>query len=454
MQQINWNSILDNIPKNANQTDVNNKFVKFLINALGFNDNEWVQEFATGNGEVDFAIRRNDETDNFSYSKITPYLIVEVKGRVSGNAVVNLSENSPTYLKTTEQLKRYLLAPHCQTVQWGIITNSFHIQLFRKHGKVVIPVTPNYFIKKENINEIVAHIKQLIEHPSKALTVCIYNDKGGVGKTTTAINLAATLATQKKKVLLVDFDPQQADLTECLRLQEGTIKLSECLIKRELNIKDTIQPFKIPHRSGNEIKVFDVIPSDSGLAKFMVYEYEAQVQKGTGRLRDLIIKLTYEYDYILLDSPTNWTFFSKSCVAASDVVLIPTKHNNFPSLKNAAKVIQEFIPEVKKLRNDGRPIALPIFFNEHKPTESTKKRALAAIKSILTIKIGEQATLNKDLLLYYWPKSTKGAIDTTIFSIPEYEVVSSAAFGGVPAVLKHKIAAKYYLELAKEYFLL
>lgn len=454
MQQINWDSILDNIPKNANQTDVNNKFVKFLINALGFNDNEWVQEFTTGNGEVDFAIRRNDENDNFSYSKITPSLIVEVKGRASGNAVVNLSENSPTSLKTTEQLKRYLLSPQCQTALWGIITNSFHIQLFRKHGKVVIPVTPNYLIKKENINEIIAHIKQLIERPSKALTVCIYNDKGGVGKTTTAINLAATLATQKKKVLLVDFDPQQADLTECLRLQEGAIKLSECLIKRELNIKDTIQPFKIPHSSGNEIKVFDVIPSDSGLAKFMAYEYEAQVQKGTGRLRDLIIKLTYEYDYILFDSPTNWTFFSKSCVGASDVVLIPTKHNNFPSIKNAAKVIQEFIPEVKKLRNDGRPIALPIFFNEHKPTESTIKRALAAIKSILTIKIGEQATLNKDLLLYYWPKSTKGAIDTTIFSIPEYEVVSSAAFGGVPAVLKHKIAAKYYLELAKEYFLL
>ena len=58
-----------------------------------------------------------------------------------------------------------------------------------------------------------------------------------------------------------------------------------------------------------------------------------------------------------------------------------------------------------------------------------------------------------NLLSYYWPKSTKTVIDTTIFSVPEYEVVSSAAFSRKPAVFQHKKAAEYYLKLAKEYFL-
>ncbi|MEH1906469.1 MAG: ParA family protein, partial [Nostoc sp.] len=56
---------------------------------------------------------------------------------------------------------RYLLASKCNTSQWGIITNSVHIQLFRRHGKVVFPATPTILIKKDNINAIVSHLKHL-----------------------------------------------------------------------------------------------------------------------------------------------------------------------------------------------------------------------------------------------------------------------------------------------------
>lgn len=453
MTTINWNEVLDSISENAQEPEVEDRFVKRLLNALGFTSDEWVQQFQTGNGSADFAARKNHDNEKFSVAKINPYLIIEVKGRKSGNGIINLAEGTPKYKQAKEQITGYLLAPKCQTSQWGIITNSTDIQLFRKHGKIVLPATDCMRITKDNIIKIITKIKNLLENPPTALTICIYNDKGGVGKTTTTINLAAILRLQQKKVLVVDFDPQQGDLTDSLGLQEGKVKLSDCLIKTALNVKETLQAFNVKNKAGQLVKVFDVIPSDSGLSKFMSYEYEAQIEKGSARLRDLLEIFVRDYDYILIDAPTNWTFFSKSCVRASDVILMPTEHNNFSSLKNAAKVIKEFLPEVKKLRQDGGPIALPIFFNRYKATEASIKRANAEIKAIVTVKKGDTYPLDPNLLLYYWPKSTKAVIDKTIFSVPEYEVVSSAAFSRTPAVFHHKKAAEYYLKLAKEYFL-
>ncbi|MEG4483624.1 AAA family ATPase [Microcoleus sp. D2_18a_B4] len=453
MTTINWNEVLDSISENAEEPEVEDRFVKRLLNALGFTSDEWVQQFKTGKGQADFAARKNHDEDKFSVSKINPYLIIEVKGRVSGKSINNLAEGTPTYKKAKEQITRYLLDPKCQTSQWGIITNSTDIQLFRKHGKIVLPATDCMRITKDNIIEIITRLKKLLENPPQALTICIYNDKGGVGKTTTTINLAAILRLQQKKVLVVDFDPQQGDLTDSLGLQEVKVKLSDCLVDESLNVKETIQPFYLKNKAGQLVKMFDVIPSDSGLSKFMAYNYEAKIEKGSAKLRDLLDIFVRNYDYILIDAPTNWTFFSKSCVIASDVILMPTEHNNFSSLKNAAKVIKEFLPEVKKLRKDGGPIALPIFFNKHKETEASLKRANAEIKAILTVKKGDNYILDTNLLPSYWPKSTKTVIDTTIFSVPEYEVVSTAAFSRKPAVFQHKKAAEYYLKLAKEYFL-
>jgi cellulose biosynthesis protein BcsQ len=456
-----WNQVLDSIPPNAPEPIVSAHFVKPLLEGLGFSKEEQYPEFKTGiNGNsVDLAARNNCNDDvSFLFSPVNPYLLVEVKGRATtSGGTINLSEGTPQYLSTKEQIKRYLLSPNCKTAQWGIITNSNHIQLFRRHGKVVFPATPSLLIKKDNIKDIVANIKNLIENTQKALTVCLYNDKGGVGKTTTTINLATTLRLQQKKVLVVDFDPQQRDLTDSLGLDAGIVKLSNCLIDKNLDIFKTVQPFKVKNKANKEINLFDVIPSDPGLEKFMNHDEQAKVQKRSARLRDLLKKFANHYDYILIDSPTNWTFFSQSCVFASDIVLIPTKHDNFAAIKNAKKVIKQFIPEVQELRNklcgDAGSIALPIFFNEHKPTDASIQKTHNEIKDLLTIKATSKPALDTDLLPYFYPKARPGNFNTNIFSIPDYAVISSAAFSRTPAVLKHKTISEHYLNLAKEYFL-
>jgi hypothetical protein len=132
-----WNQILDNIlPDESNEAIISNDFVRPLIKALGFNKQEQIPEFPTGNGTVDFAIRKNTVGDIFSSTKTNPYLLVEVKARATGSgAKINLLEGTPQYISTREQIKRYLLASECNTSQWGIITNSIHIQLFRRHGR-------------------------------------------------------------------------------------------------------------------------------------------------------------------------------------------------------------------------------------------------------------------------------------------------------------------------------
>ncbi len=206
-----------NLPDNAQEAIVDKIFVPEFLNTLGFGLMERVPEYNTGDfGSVDYALRRNTNEDIFLTTQSNPYLLLELKGRD-----VNLSEGSAQYQSTVKQLKRYLLASNCKTVEWGIITNSVHIQLFRKHGKVIYPGTPCLDIKPDNFIEIVTNIKQKIENTSRALTVAIYNNKGGVGKTTTTVNLAAALSLKGKKILVVDFDPNQQDLTKSLAVKQG-----------------------------------------------------------------------------------------------------------------------------------------------------------------------------------------------------------------------------------------
>ncbi|MEG4571201.1 AAA family ATPase [Microcoleus sp. N3A4] len=452
MTTINWGQVLDSIPENAIEAIVNSQFVSVLIEALGFTKNDQFPQFPTGQGaqKVDFAARKNTESEKFLFSPVAPYLLVEGKGRaIATGAKINLAEGTPKYNESREQIKRYLLSPNCQTAQWGIITNGIHIQLFRRHGKVVIPATACTLINKSNISAIVQHIKSLIDNPPQALTVCIYNNKGGVGKTTTTLNLAAILRKQKKKVLVVDFDSQR-DLTRTLGLDVGTITLSDCLTDTKADVNKTVVPFTHIDKPGKILHFFDVIPSSEDMEDFTDQRLaESKIQKGAKRLRDILKPFVLKYDYILIDCPTQWLFFSQSSVYASDVVLIPTKHNGLASLHNAARVITQFIPEIKQVRADGGPIALPIFFNGEKLTDPALQTANQEIGKI----INQAKKDGFDLLPYYWPKSTSGKDIKTIFSIPSYATVANAAFSHIPAVFLNKIALEHYSGLIKEYFL-
>ncbi|NET45070.1 AAA family ATPase [Okeania sp. SIO2B3] len=443
-------ALAKNLPEDASEAQVNQIFASELFKFLGFELNEQVPSFPTGSGTdaVDYAIRHSTENNIFSQTKTNPDILVELKARN-----VNLAPDSTQYKKTVVQIKRYLLAEKCKTVKWGIITNANHIQLFRKHGKVIHPATVCLEINPENIIKIAKSIKEKIDKPQKALTVAVYNMKGGVGKTTTTVNTAATLSLLNKKVLIVDFDPDQRDLTNSLAIKPSQPSFNQCLVNESINVRDVIYPYKIKSKGLRKEFGFDVIPIALNEPLEFWVEHKLRQEIDVTKLSEILEPLKNNYDYILIDSSPNWRIFSQSAIYAADVVLMPAKHNNLFSLENAAVAIKKYIPEVQREREDRGPLILPIFFNGEKATEAQMKVAKSYINQL--IKEAKKDPNNKfDLLPYFYPRYTAANKNIKIFELPYYAAIANSAFSNIPAVYKDKIVREYYKNLVKEYFLL
>lgn len=278
----------------------------------------------------------------------------------------------------------------------------------------------------------------------------MYNNKGGVGKTTTTINIAAILAALGKQVLAVDFDPNQRDLTKSLNINPGNKTWFECWNENK-DISEAIHTYTYEGRRTGAQKhqiSFDIIPSP--LEPFPYSELELRKQYKVTKLRKFLSQLKADYDYILIDPPPNKMFFNENAICASDVVLIPTKHNCLQSLDNAALVVAQYIPEIQQHLKESVPVALPIFFNGEKISAAQKNLAKQEINKIIRV---YQKKYNFNLLPYFYPRATSANRDDHIFTLPGYANIANATFARVPAVYKYRTARAFYLGLVKEYFL-
>ena len=172
-----------------------------------------------------------------------------------------------------------------------------------------------------------------------AKTIAIVNQKGGVGKTTTAVNLTAALGAMGKKVLLADLDPQ-GNSTSGMGISKknlsdnsytmliGDSQASECIIE-------------------TEFEGVSIIPSAMDLAGAEI-ELSA-LEKRESRLKNALALINDKYDYILIDCPPSLGMLTLNCLCASDTILVPIQCE-FYALEGLAQLMAT-VRTVKRLYN-------------------------------------------------------------------------------------------------------
>ncbi|GAB3866985.1 ParA family protein [Nocardioides maradonensis] len=181
--------------------------------------------------------------------------------------------------------------------------------------------------------------KPIVEH-GNARIISMCNQKGGVGKTTTTINLGAALAEYGRKVLLVDFDPQ-GSLSVGLGLNphEMDFTIYNLLMERDVDIHDVVVPSGVPG--------MDLLPSNIDLSAAEVQLVHEVAREQT--LQRVLAPAIKEYDVILIDCQPSLGLLTVNALTASDGVIVPLECEYF-ALRGVA-LLKTTIDKVKERLN-------------------------------------------------------------------------------------------------------
>jgi chromosome partitioning protein len=170
--------------------------------------------------------------------------------------------------------------------------------------------------------------------------IAITNQKGGVGKTTTALNVSAALSLMGRSTLLVDSDPQGHSTVSCVKNPAGIeTSLFDVMTNSQIKLQDVILQSNIPG--------LDLINAKISMAKLepmLVGEID-----GHYRLKDALSPVKKQYDFVIIDTPPTLGLITINALVASDAILIPIQAS-YLSLEGTDDLL-ETIDKIKKVAN-------------------------------------------------------------------------------------------------------
>ncbi len=228
--------------------------------------------------------------------------------------------------------------------------------------------------------------------------ICITNQKGGVGKTTTAINLSASLAIAEKKTLLVDCDPQ-GNATTGVGIDKTA--LNKNLYHGMIGTADAGELIM-----DTEIDLLKIIPSQ---VELIGYEVEMMDQAGrNSALHDLLTQIASSFDFIIIDCPPSLSLLTVNALAASDGMLVPLQCE-FYALEGLGQLIDTYKRIQKKInpRLKIAGILLTMFDQRTNLAHQVAAEAGKYFKHLVfetkiprNVRLGEAPSHGKPILLY------------------------------------------------------